>query len=210
MWISELATTVGLPVPTVKFYLREGLLPTGTPTGATRADYDEHHVRRLRLIRALTEVARLRLDGVRAVLDAMDDESLPWHEAIGSAHRRLGAVSGTPSPAASERVEGLVRDRGWTVHEGSVQRAALAHALDALDSLDHPASDELLHTYADAAEAIAAKEVAGVHGEDRVSATEHVVVSTLLLEPVLLNLRRMAQENASAKSVDRRHREPAS
>ena len=57
MWMAELATRSGLSVPTIKYYLREGLLPAGVATGATRAVYDETHVHRLRLIRALTDVA---------------------------------------------------------------------------------------------------------------------------------------------------------
>ena len=35
--------------------------------------------------------------------------------------------------------------------------------------------------------------------ENRAEAAEHAVVSTLLLEPVLLTLRRIAQENASRR-----------
>ncbi|GMA88788.1 hypothetical protein GCM10025868_40380 [Angustibacter aerolatus] len=45
-----------MPVATVKYYLREGLLPPGTPTSRTQAQYDEEHVRRLRLVRALLDV----------------------------------------------------------------------------------------------------------------------------------------------------------
>ena len=54
MRISALAAAAGLPVATVKFYLREGLLHPGVATSATQANYDDSHVRRLRLIRALT------------------------------------------------------------------------------------------------------------------------------------------------------------
>ncbi|HET6652862.1 MAG TPA: MerR family transcriptional regulator, partial [Nocardioides sp.] len=81
--MSELAARTGLPVPTIKYYLREGLLPPGESIGATRAHYDDTHVRRLRLVRALIEVAGLRLEDVRRVLDAIDDEDLSWHEAVG-------------------------------------------------------------------------------------------------------------------------------
>ena len=79
----------GLPVPTIKYYLREGLLPPGEAVGATRSRYEESHVRRLRLVRALTEVAGMRLEDVHRVLAALDDPALSWHEAIGSAHTRL-------------------------------------------------------------------------------------------------------------------------
>ena len=55
MWMAELASRSGLTVPTIKYYLREGLLPPGETVGATRTRYDESHVRRLRLVRALDE-----------------------------------------------------------------------------------------------------------------------------------------------------------
>jgi hypothetical protein len=78
----------------------------------------------------------------------------------------------------------------------------LAQALDALDGLDHPVSDELLDVYADAATAIAEHEVSAIDVDDHVAAAEQVVVGTLLLEPVLLVLRRMAQENVSQRTRD--------
>jgi DNA-binding transcriptional MerR regulator len=197
VWISDLAAACDLPVATVKYYLREGLLHPGEATGATRARYDDSHVRRLRLVRALSEVAGLRLDAIRAVLEAVDDESRSWHEAVGSAHARLAradVVTGSPS---LPRVDELLRRRGWHVRPGSPHRADLARALDALASLDHPASDDLLDRYAQAVEGIAEKEVTAVTTTDRATAVEHVVVGTLLLEPVLLSIRRMAQEDAS-------------
>ena len=204
MWMSELASSSGLPVATVKFYLREGLLPAGEATGATRATYDESHVRRLRLIRALTDVAGLRLEAVRAVLAAVDDESVSFHVAMGSVHHRLSgkpASSAEASPAALAQVDALVARRGWQLHEPNPHRLGLARALDALASLDHAADDDLLDDYAEAAQLVAERDVAAVGRDDRVAGAEHAVVGTLLLEPVLVLLRRMAQEAASARAA---------
>ena len=53
MRISELSSRTGIPVATIKFYLRENLLHPGVRTAATQAQYDESHEARLRLIRAL-------------------------------------------------------------------------------------------------------------------------------------------------------------
>ncbi len=53
MRISELAARTGVPLATVKYYLREGLLMPGHATSATQAQYDDSHVRRLGLVRAL-------------------------------------------------------------------------------------------------------------------------------------------------------------
>ena len=58
--------------------------------------------------------------------------------------------------------------------------------------------------YADAATLVAEHEVAGVSEDDHVLAAEQVVVGTLLLEPVLLAIRRIAQENVSLRTRDRR------
>jgi hypothetical protein len=54
--VSELAEQADMPVATVKYYLREGLLQPGHVTGPRRAEYDESHVRRLRILRLLREV----------------------------------------------------------------------------------------------------------------------------------------------------------
>jgi DNA-binding transcriptional MerR regulator len=201
MWMSELAARSGLPVPTIKYYLREELLRPGEAVGATRARYDESHVRRLRLVRALTDVAGMRLDEVRRVLAAIDDTTLSWHEAIGSAHTRLAPlVAHSGSAAEQPRVESLLARHGWELDEHSTHREALAGALASLAALGHPPSDALLDTYAEAADLISEHDVGSIQESDRAAAAEHAVVSTLLLEPVLLTLRRIAQENASRRS----------
>jgi DNA-binding transcriptional MerR regulator len=197
MWMAELAARSGYPVPTIKYYLREGLLPPGEATGATRARYDESHVRRLRLIRALTEVAGLRLETVRQVLDDLAGAG-SWHEAIGSAHTRLAEHDGAPASAeARERADGLLRRQGWDLAPDSPHRTILARSLDALAELDHPMSDELLDLYAAAMRQVAAHEVDSVRSPDREASAEAAVIGTVLQEPVLLAVRRIAQENAS-------------
>ncbi len=200
--MAELADRSGLPVATIKFYLRAGLLPAGRPTSATRADYDDAHLRRLRLVRALTELAGLPLETVRVVLESVDDESLTWHAAVGSAHTRLSPASTSSSGAARERVHALLSRHGWSRSALGPHADVLARAIDALAGLEHPVGDDLLDVYAEAAASIAEHEVAAVVTEDRVAATEQVVVGTLLLEPALLAMRRIAQENVSARLRD--------
>lgn len=199
MWMADLARTSGLPVATVKFYLREGLLPPGEATGATRARYQDSHVTRLRLIRALTEVAGLTLEDVRRVLEEVDDETRSFHQTMGTVHHRLSSGPQQASTDSLAQVDSLVRRRGWRLHEPNPHRVALARALDALVGVEHPAGDELLDAYADAAQAVAERDVAAVGRQDRMAGAEHAVVGTLLLEPVLVLLRRMAQEDASAR-----------
>lgn len=194
MWMAELSQRTGLTVPTIKYYLREGLLPAGQATGATRARYDDAHVRRLRLIRALTEVAGLKLESVRAVLGEIDSAE-SWHEAVGAAHSRLSPAADA-RPGTLARVEALLARNGWELSPASPHRGVLAQALDTLDDLEHGVDDNLLDAYADAMHDVADAEVATM-SEDREAAAEHAVIGTLLLEPVILTIRRIAQENAS-------------
>lgn len=199
MWMAELATRSGLSVPTIKYYLREGLLPSGAATGATRASYDEKHVRRLRLIRALTDVAGLRLETVRQVLEGIDGAG-SWHDAVGSAHTRLGSPvteTAPPSDVSTARVEDLLQRQGWELGEDHPQAAVLARTLDALDELEHPVGDDLLDLYAAALRPVAEYEVTSVHSGDVEASIEAAVIGTLVQEPLLLAIRRIAQENVS-------------
>lgn len=196
--MSELADRSGVPIPTIKFYLREQLLPRGQLSSRTQASYDDSHLRRLRLVRSLVEVAGLRLEVVRRVLAAVDDEAMTRHDVLGRAHSSLSPTA----PASSEdldQVEGLLEQWGWKLHDQSPLPAALAQALLALDSLGHPMSDEALEAYAKAAVAVASVDVSQLP-VDRSDAVETAVVGTLLREPVLLILRRMAQEVRSGQS----------
>lgn len=202
MWMAELAQRSGLAVPTIKFYLRDGLLPAGIAVGATRASYDESHVRRLRLIRALTDIAGLRLETVKQVLDGIDHAE-SWHEAVGSAHTRLGSPgdeTAPPTAASQARVRRMLEIQGWELTPDHPHALMLARALDALDSVGHPLSDGLLDLYAHGMRPLAAYEVMSVReaaGPDVEPTVEAVVIGTLLQEPVLLAIRRIAQENVS-------------
>jgi DNA-binding transcriptional MerR regulator len=199
MWIAELSRRTGVPVATIKYYLREGLLPPGEAVGATRSRYDETHVRRLRLIRALVEVGGLSLSRVRDVLAEVDEESRELHDVLGAAHGALVSEPPAVSTESKERVDRLVKDRGWLVSEGSADRAVLASALDALVGVGHPLDDETLQAYAQAAQQVADTDVAHLPAGDRSRTVEAVVVVTALGGPVLLTLRRLAQESASAR-----------
>lgn len=67
--IGELADTSGVPVPTIKHYLREGLLPEGVKTSRNMAYYPPELVERIRLIKRLQEERFMPLKAIRAVLD---------------------------------------------------------------------------------------------------------------------------------------------
>jgi DNA-binding transcriptional MerR regulator len=68
--ISDLARETGVPVGTIKFYMREGMLPPPTlKTGRNMAYYDRTFVERIRCIRELQQKRFLPLDVIKAILD---------------------------------------------------------------------------------------------------------------------------------------------
>src|SRR4051794_41796939 len=110
MRISELSRVSGVPVATIKYYLREGLLPAGIPTSATSASYDERHVDRLNLIRALVDVGRVPIARVRQVVTALEQPPTSWHDLLGAAHGALPPAAGGPVADAVAR-QGPEADR---------------------------------------------------------------------------------------------------
>ena len=204
MRISELSQASRVPVPTIKYYLREGLLPPGQPTAPNQADYDESHLHRLRLVRALVDVGGLSIAAVGAVLDAIEDESLSVHQMLGVAHHALGPAA-DQAPVeddvaqAREEVDRFLDGLGWRVSPEAPSRRRLADALVALRRLDRDADAKVFAPYAKAAEELAAQELASMPADaPRADLVESAVVGTVVFEAALVALRKLAQEHHSA------------
>jgi DNA-binding transcriptional MerR regulator len=90
--IGELSRRSGVPMATLKFYLREGLIAPSHKSGRTMAWYHPSVVERIRSIRELQERQFLPLDVIRAALDrgeeAADDHAMA--EAIADVLIRRG------------------------------------------------------------------------------------------------------------------------
>ncbi|MGX1756381.1 MerR family transcriptional regulator [Streptomyces lydicus] len=204
MRMGELSRTTGVPVPTIKYYVREGLLPPGELTSRNQATYGEVHERRLQLIRALLDVGGMKVAEIADVLTAIDDPARPLHKVLGAAADRLGNAStehdDAESAAAHAVVTDLVSRRGWRTHESDPAAADLSKALAAMARLGHGAFAEVLDDYADAAEQVARADLAyvgrRVSVEDMV---ESVVIGTVLGEAMFSALRRLAHVDASAQ-----------
>lgn len=78
--ISEVSRQSGVPIATLKFYLREGLIAPARKSGRTMAWYDPSVVERIRCIRELQERQFLPLDVIRETIDktahAEDDHEI--------------------------------------------------------------------------------------------------------------------------------------
>ncbi|MGW8886919.1 MerR family transcriptional regulator [Streptomyces sp. NPDC055749] len=205
MRIGELSRRSGVPVPTIKFYVREGLLPAGQLTSPNQATYDSGHERRLKLIRALLDVGGLSLSAIGDVLHSIDDPEQPVHKVLGVAARRIAALEGgDPGPEledAREDVAELLERRGWHVDAASPAAETLAAVLAALRRAGHGGFVELLDAYADAAEPVARADLDYVGRRvAREELVESVVVGTVLGEAMFSALRRLAHVDASARA----------
>ena len=104
MRVGELSRRSGVSVASIKYYLREGLLPAGERTSPNQASYDDGHLRRLRMIRALIDVGGLSVVATRDVPAAVDDPDLPLFVAQHrTTCRRTPARREPGEPPQSER-----------------------------------------------------------------------------------------------------------
>lgn len=206
MRISELSRVSGVPVATVKFYLREGLLPDGVRTSPNQAQYDDTHVQRLRLIRALVGVGGLSLTATKKVLRQIDQPAALTLDLLGVAHQAVAPE--VPEHLDLEPARELLRRWGWqscldaaaTERSGGDDEgvAGLAVALAALSDADFELPSTTVDTYAEAMMQVARLEIAGVPVDSPSDAVRYVALGTVLVEPLLLALRRLAQREASA------------
>ena len=203
MRIGELSRQTGVSVPTLKFYLREGLLPRGEATGPTQAEYDEAHVRRVRLIRALVTVGGLTVAATRELLGHIDSGD-DLHRVLGRTQNLITAGAEPADQeqwdAAERRLTELVGGRGWQIGRDSqpwtaaVGVVATMNALSVTSMLDH------FDDYAEAIERIAALDLDITAEQDSPDGVVAAAVLGIVLgEALLIALRGLAHEDASSR-----------
>ncbi|MFC6014460.1 MerR family transcriptional regulator [Nocardia lasii] len=208
MRISELSERSGIAVATIKYYLREGLLPPGVRTSPNQASYDEQHLRRLRLVRAMIEVGGIPVATVAEVLAAVDSPEMPLFHVLGVVQGSLG----TPVPAAPdaewERAHATVRAemdrRGWDMKPSPQAIDTLTGVLVRAAQLGYPDwGTEALPAYFDAARLVAENDVAtALAADSRDDIIDRVVVITVLGDTALSAIRRIAQAQVSLERLE--------
>jgi DNA-binding transcriptional MerR regulator len=205
MRIAELSSRSGVPIPTIKYYLREGLLPPGERTLPNQAQYEDAHLRRLKLVRALVDVGGLSIAAAREVLSRMDSPGTTALDTLGKAQYSITArrdhVEDEAWERAGKEVDDLIAKRGWRVKASNPTRQTLAEVLATLYRLGHDDYvSGLLDRYAETTEELAATEIEVLgRRHDVDSMAEAVVVWTVLGDALLAALRRLAQEAESTR-----------
>src|SRR6478609_2232158 len=207
--MKELSESSGVPVATIKYYLRERLLPAGERTHPNQSDYGDAHLRRLRLIRALIDVGGLSVASARAVTSLLDLQTSSIHEILGLAQHAMSPLLPQPTDAEFDRAGQLIRDLvdrlGWRVSPGNAGWAGATAVLSTFAALEQPGLIDVLEPYARAAESAARADLDAVAAAgDRDSMVETAVIGMVVGEALTLHLRRMAQEHVSLQRLSRR------
>jgi DNA-binding transcriptional MerR regulator len=154
MQLRELSEAAGTTPATIKFYLREGLLPPGDTVHATRASYSPKHIKRLQLIHALRRIVGLSIEQVHGILTLADD-GVPQLALLAHVQRVvLGLGSDTGNVARTAAADAVVRMRDWPDAQSDA-RDALDRHIALMEGLGITLPLELLNQYSRAVDAIA-------------------------------------------------------
>ncbi|MDY7090314.1 MAG: MerR family transcriptional regulator [Actinomycetota bacterium] len=198
MRISDLSRRGDVAIPTIKFYLREGLLPPGQSTARNQAVYTEEHLARLRFVRTLITVGRLPVATVREVLAAVDasDLSVEDHCRLIQHALRVDRIDSAAeaSPSTVAQAGELIRRLGWRVDESAPGIAALAQISDALRQLGWQGEVEAFSVHAELARMAVRRERELAMGLPVATAAACYV----LFEMALTTLRGLAHEDLLA------------
>lgn len=195
MRISELSTTAGISTATIKYYLREGMLPAGQSVGPRDAVYGPPHVERLGLIRNLREIADLPVATIKRLLNAADDPDVPIPQLLAQAH---AAVLPTCEATDDERqlAQQLYAGLDWNVPARSPVFAMTARLLGILHRSGAATDAPSLQPWAEAADQVARTEMGLVRADgSRALLVHDVVIGTSLGNQLLIALRMAAQVN---------------
>ncbi|MGE5828807.1 MAG: MerR family transcriptional regulator [Micromonosporaceae bacterium] len=200
MRISDLSKQSGVPVGTIKFYLRERLLPPGTPTARNQADYGEEHVRRLRFIRALTGIGQMDLSSVRDLLLVIEYERVPLRDLYEVVNRAIFPESPPAADAealdrARTGVDKFIDELGWRVEPDAPGRDAFAQVVATLQGLGCQHDIDFFAPFAAAAQQLVLVELNLLEGDGATVDRGAAVVRTVLFAVAFGAMRRLAQEH---------------
>lgn len=133
--MSVFAERAGVPIPTIKHYLRERLLPEPVRTGRNMAYYDTSLVPRVKAIKQLQTTMMLPLAVIRHVVDRLDDGDLPDDVALEATVARI--VSEATPREVMTRSQALLQGLDGGDLDALVE-AGLVEAQDELGSDDDP------------------------------------------------------------------------
>lgn len=206
MRIGELSRQSGVPVPTVKYYVREGLLPAGERTHTNQVRYSDSHLRRLRLVRTMVDIGGLPISTVREVMAEVDSPDRELGGVLGILSRtfaeRAGSGTGAPDGQALDEAGELLHRHGYAHNPEIPYVRDIADIMATFRRLGHGAQlDRFMDVYASAAMRVAEVDLASITDfPDRQSTAEAMIVGTVLGDALFASLRRLGQSTISLRT----------
>ncbi|GAA4167947.1 MerR family transcriptional regulator [Gryllotalpicola koreensis] len=201
MRVSELVQRSGASLATIKYYLREGLLMPGEATSATQASYGEEHLRRLALIRALTDVVGLSVQKAAEVIQLIEGPGDDLFLTLGAAIGALPPyVESSNEQAQDYPLARTALERLGQVYDPDYPAVGqLDRALTAASAAGFPVDDDRLELYGAHVRAIAEYDIDHVPEGPAQGAIEYAVLGTALYEPVIAALRRLSHQDLAMR-----------
>ncbi|NLE78896.1 MAG: MerR family transcriptional regulator [Rhodococcus sp.] len=201
MRVSELVARSGVPLATVKYYLREGLLMPGEATSATQATYGDEHLDRLALIKALSN-AGLAIPRIRTILRLIEKPDDSRFELLGKVIAQLPPYVSDAEDGEHQdypRARRVLEQLGQIYDPRFVAVAQLERALEAAEAAGIPMDDERVAAYGEHIRGIAETDIRMMPTGAAAGQAQYAVLGTILYEPIIAALRRLAHQDLTAK-----------
>lgn len=204
MRLADLERESGVAITTIKYYLREGLLPKGRTITATRSEYSDSHVARLKLIKALVRGAGMSIAQVREIIATIENPPAQ-SEQFGAAQ----SVATPPMPDSETEEHPIVTElapaRGWA--ESPKPRAMLSHSIRTMEEAGLEPDAKLINAYADAMAQVARVDVRALRGreQDTDALVTLITAGTITTDSALLALRRLEQRVQAMQEFPERY-----
>lgn len=203
MKLSELARRTSASTASLKFWMREAILPAGELRNQTTAVYTQRHIERVALIqilRAEFDVSIGHIHELTTLIDSPGSSLLDVMEACQVI--ATGMVIPPEVDAVQSELVGRLHARiGW-LRDDSVAAAALAHALAGSARVGYPYDfDDLVH-YAQALEPIATADIGSIQPEGNPDVVaRNLLVAAAAQNRVLVAMNQLAHTAAAIRAT---------
>ncbi|REJ05720.1 MerR family transcriptional regulator [Microbacterium bovistercoris] len=200
MKLSELARETGATTASLKFWMREGVLPAGELRNQTTAVYGQRHLDRVALIQTLRSEFDASIAGIRGLTSLIDrPDAVPLDVMEACQVIATGLAIGEVHDEYAELI-GELHDRvGW-IRFDSLAAGVLAHALAASARVGYPYSLAALEQYARMLDPIAESDIGAIQPEGTLDVmARNLLVAAAAQNRVLIAMNQLAHTAAAVR-----------
>lgn len=204
MKLGELARETGATTATLKFWMREGVLPAGELRNQTTAVYGQRHLDRVALIQTLRAEFDASIAGIRELTSLIDRPDVPPLDVMEACQVIATGLGPGATQGEYDGMIGELHDRlGW-LRIDSVAADVLTHALVASERVGFPYSIEMLEEYARMLDPIAASDLDSIQPEGTIDVmARNLLVAAAAQNRVLVAMNQLAHTAAAVRRATR-------